>query len=144
MKANLNNLLGGAALGLALLAAAVPSWAGLVSKPYTVIGLNSTTGRNYAYGSLRGTRYSADTVQHIGCYIKYSTFGPVLPDLAVRCDAKDSEGDIFACVSTKPEHIASVQSMTDSSEIYLEGTPRPDIVDSCNVIQIYDSSTLLR
>ncbi len=145
MKANPKRTLGRAALAMALLATATPSWAGFVSKPYTVIGFNSTTGRNTAYGSLRGTRYSADKVQHIGCYISYLTLGGAVPRIVARCDAKNSKGDNFACISTKPEHIGTVQGMTDSSQISLESTPTgTGTVDICDVIQIYDSSMLLR
>ena len=110
MKANLNNILGRAALGMALLANTVPSWAGSVSNPGVVIESTSTT--HTAYGSMVGARYSADNRQYIGCSINAAP--------SVVCIAQNSAGNYVGCVSNDPRHIDWVQRMTDSSYIYFE------------------------
>lgn len=137
MKANLKKTLGLAALGMALLATAAPSWAGFVSKPKTAVGTDYNTGRNYATGSLVGTRYSADTSQQIGCYIMVTQIGGSV----IKCYARDSAGRTLECFTYDPVHVAIVHGMTDSSEIYFEKDPA---TGRCVNLRIYDSSMLLR
>src|SRR4051794_38286737 len=108
MKANLQNILGLAALGMTLLATTVPTWAGKVNTPEVVIGGNQFS--RWAEGSLAGARYSADNRQTIGCKLwTLSTYS------WTSCYATDSAGRNLTCGSGDWKFLETLRAMTDSS-----------------------------
>lgn len=137
MKTNLKNILGLAALGVTLLATTVPTWAGFVDTPEVYIGINGN-GVPYARGSMVGARYSADSLQFIGCKIVIASGSPPHPD--IECYASNSADERFFCRSFNPNHIQAVQAMTDSSYIYVEEARDKG---GCGAVSITDSSGLL-
>jgi hypothetical protein len=129
MKTNVKKILGGAALGLALVANATQTWAGTQYRPQV------TVLRNYADGSMNGARYSADAKQYIGCY---SAANPTYANAA--CYAMDRDGASLFCATYDPALIATVSSITDSSTIIF----RVGALDECSDIQVINSSSYLR
>ncbi|MBM4257612.1 MAG: hypothetical protein FJ147_17175 [Deltaproteobacteria bacterium] len=110
MKANLKKALGLAALGMTLLANTVPTWAGYVDYRGVIIEpKTSYPNETEAFGSMVGTRDSADNKQYIGCSLDAAPF--------VTCSAVDSTGKFAGCISYDAGHIDAVQKMTDSSFI---------------------------
>lgn len=136
MKVNPKNILGLAALGMALLAVTVPTWAGRTTT--SEVSLWDSSDFLYARGSMEGVRYSADSTQYIGCS-SYASGSPVL----VLCIARDkTSGNYFSCMSQDATLQEAVQAMTDSSSIFLEvAKNNPSI---CSRIQIYDGSDNLK
>lgn len=104
MKTMLKNMLGGAALGLALLAHTAPTWAGLKLNAEVFVGSNS------ASGSLTSARYSDDNQQYITCYT-------LAGGTNVLCTAKNKTGASLSCVTYNPILVSRVSAITDSSLI---------------------------
>jgi hypothetical protein len=132
MKVNLKKMLGLAALGLMLLAATVPTWAGLkLTEGVTVINDN---GIRRAYGSMVGARYSKDSTQYIACDFA-NGLGP-----SVSCYAQDKTGKRFYCNSFDPRWATVVKAITDSSVISFGGY----IGGACTSLVIENHSSHLR
>jgi hypothetical protein len=112
MKAKLHKLMATAVLGLALVSNSIPAWAGLVGLTEVGIGYYGSTPFAAA-GSMAGARYSADSVQLIGCGVYGS-------GQFVHCNAKDQTGRSVSCMSSDPRLMDAVKAITDSSLIYFE------------------------
>jgi hypothetical protein len=137
MKAKLKNILGLAALGVTLLATTVPTWAGRVLAPEVLLYSNQVF--HYAYGSLVGARYSADSNQYIGC-ISIASNNP--SNNLVICSARDnSVRNNFVCGSQDPKLQEVVQTMTDSSYISVAADRSNG---QCRSITIYNESSYLK
>lgn len=134
MKTNLKNMLGLAALCLTLFANAMPTWAGSVSAPEVYIGTRHGIS-SYAQGSMGGARYSADSLQDIGCHMLLYP-----APTTVTCYARKSADSAARCTTTVPHHVEAVQAMTDSSYIYFE----VDYKKQCSVLSITNSSGFLK
>jgi hypothetical protein len=137
MKANLKNILGLAALGMALLATTVPTWAGKASTDRVIIGSDQYV--SWASGSLTGARYSANTSkEQIGCRAyTLSTYS------WVSCHAMDSAGRSLTCGSGDWKFLDMVHGMTDSSFIYF-GINGNGNQGACSHIRITNGSDLLK
>lgn len=136
MKVNVKRILGLAALGIALSANTVPTWAGKVETYQVEIGGNQTS--RYAAGSMTSARYSADSRQSIQCTATASTY----PNRNTTvCSAVDSAGNYLICGSQDPKLHEVVQAMTDSSYIYFTAASNGG---SCSHIYTYHGSGLLR
>ena len=109
MKAYVKHIIGGAALGLALLATTGPTWAGFVEDD-SGVSLSHDISYVGAEGSLQGARYSSDNSQHIGCAVVEATAYSY-----VRCTAQDSNGAWLTCKTADPQSIAQTHSMTKSN-----------------------------
>lgn len=136
MKANLKNILGLAALGMALLATTVPTWAGRAVT--AEVRLYSNQVFHYAYGSMTGARYSADGIQFIGCI---STASDNTTNNLVLCYAQDNIRNYRSCGSQDPKLQEAVQAITDSSYITFT-IDRSN--GQCRDITIYDESSYLK
>lgn len=107
MKMKLRKLIGTSMLGLALFSYGIPTWAGEVSLPQVFVGpVGAGSG---AGGSMIGARYSADTLQFIGCQYISGQF--------ITCGARNRTGQSFFCSSTQPHIAAAAKAITDSSRI---------------------------
>jgi hypothetical protein len=111
MKTKLHKLIGTAVLGLALVSQSFPAWAGLVYTPEVFVGSSG------AVGSMAGARYSADSIQYIGCSIS-NTNGPY-----VSCSAWDKTGKALSCTSTESRYLTAAKAITDFSAINFSVTP---------------------
>jgi hypothetical protein len=129
MKTTLKKIIGGATLGLALLAHTGPTWAGVQFNPQVFV-FNSS-----AEGSMNGARYSSDTKQQIGCRL-YAT--PTFSN--VFCAAIDSTGAQLSCFSTDAQLMAAASSITDSSFIRFRTFANTE----CSDIEVINSSAHLR
>jgi hypothetical protein len=129
MKAYVQKLIGTAVLGLALVSHGIPAWAGYVTQSEV------TVATNYAYGSIAGARYSADSQQYISCTLQKSG-GPF-----VWCAARDKAGKYFSCSSTDARYVDAVKGMTDSSYISFSSAPG---TTSCNYLEVNIDSAFLR
>lgn len=136
MKANLKNIFGVAALGMTLLAATVPTWAGVVTTSQVSIGGNQVS--RWAGGSMVDARDSADTRQQIGCRAQ------ILSSYSwTTCYAMDSAGRSLICGSGDWKFLETLRGMTDSSHIYFE-TNNTSSVGTCINIMITNGSDLLK
>ncbi len=129
MKTTLKKIIGGAALGLALLANTAPTWAGVQFNEQVFV-FNSS-----AEGSMNGARYSSDPTQQIGCRL-YAT--PTFSN--VFCAAIDSTRAQLSCFSTDARLMAAASAITDSSFIRFSTFGDTECAD----IQVINSSALLR
>jgi hypothetical protein len=136
MRANLKKILGLAALGIALLANTVPTWAGSVSTPEVTIGGNQAY--SWAKGSMVGARYSTDNTQYIGCFTngQSSQSSP-----SIRCFARDRVGNTAFCISLDLRFVPQVQAMTDSSHITFVANRSNAL---CDTLRIANSSSQLK
>lgn len=131
MKTYMKKLLGGAMLGLTLVASTVPTWAGSASQQEVTI-YRDTKGRVFAAsGAMAAARYSSDGVQNIGCL--GGSGGAV-------CHAEDRSGLVFSCNTNDARVASAVRTMTPSSYIFFSGT-RTGICDS---IYVNNGSSNLR
>ena len=130
MKAHVKNIIGGAVLGLTLLANTGLTWAGYaVNYEVTVTATNAT-------GGARPARFSSDNRQSIGCAVDQSVSG-----FYMRCTAVDRNGAILTCESYDPKLIAVAETMTSESLIYFS---KPAGTTTCNYIAVDNGSYLLR
>lgn len=106
MQTTLKNIIGGVALGLALLANSVPTWAG--QKISTEVRVSNTA----ASGSMTSARYSKDDLQKIGCS---GGVNPIFEGSFASCFATDKVEHTLACVTTNPNMVQAVSAITDSS-----------------------------
>src|SRR5262245_16864514 len=109
MKVKLKSIFGLAALGMTLLAATAPTWAGRVRHSGVYINPNYSPTLTYVSGTMVGARYSADSTQYIGCSLDTTP--------SVRCSAQNGANTYAYCYSYDAGHAETVQKMTDSSEI---------------------------
>ena len=134
MKTNLKTIVSMAMLGMSLLATSVPTWAGAVNDGRVVV--TNTQVERSAIGSMVRARYSANTLEYIGC--KSHTLSAYS---WTTCYAQDSTGRSLLCGSGDWKFLEVVHAMTDSSQISfgvdLNGT-------GCNSILMYQGSDLLR
>lgn len=128
MKTTLKKMLGLTALGIMLLANAVPTWAGSVDTPEVNIGGNQTY--SWAKGSMVGARYSTDDLQYIGCFTngQGSQSSP-----SIRCFARDRVGNTAFCISLDLRFVPQVQAMTDSSYISFVANRSNALCDSLRI-----------
>ncbi len=130
MKTYLKNIIGAAALGLALLASSGPTWAGYLWAPEVEVACDVTAPNppwylrwskymsfnpwqcGHATGSLIGARVSSDNTQFIGCNVVETTAYRY-----VRCSAKTYDGRVVTCKSSDPKLIAVAHAMTSNSLI---------------------------
>ncbi len=127
MKAYLKNIIGAVALGLALLANTVPTWAGYASSSDVIIANNS------ASGAVQATRYSSGDTQRIGCALTNNQLG---------CQARDKNGVEHSCRSSDPKLMAVARAMTDHSYIYFNW--RYDKPNECFGLSINNASYHLK
>ena len=133
MKAHVKNIIGGTALGLALLAPAIPLWAGFGGfHPVNIFSGNNVG----AAGSLQSARYSSDNSQHIGCVVAEATAYSY-----VRCTAQDINGTWMTCKTADPKYIAVAHAMTSHSAITFS---MPYGSSTCGFIQVINGSPYLR
>ncbi len=130
MKAHLKKIIGGAALGLALLANSVPTWAGLAVRNEVFVG------PYYAAGAMPATRYSPDNTQQIGCAVKENP-----PYSSVSCFARDKNNASYSCLSTDLKLIEVAHTITGSSYIYFQ---TPSGSSTCDYIHVNDASYNLK
>jgi hypothetical protein len=148
MKAQLQQLIGMAVLGLALGAPSLPAWAGNVSLFEVYIYYDDATHNSGgASGSMAGARYSADSLQYIGCGTQNPAEGATF-SVFVECFAKDSTGKYVICDRFDDERFAAVlTTMTDSSFISFTWKPVPPSqggYNRCDTLAVHNSSVLLR
>lgn len=130
MKTYLKNIIGGAALGMTLLANSVPTWAGLASRNEVFVG------PYYASGAMPATRYSLDNRQNISCQVNKTA-----SSLYLSCFAQDKNGASYSCLSYDPKLIELTHTITDYSYIYFQ---TPSGSSTCNYLHVNNSSFLLR
>jgi hypothetical protein len=132
MKAHVKNIIGGVALGLALLAPTIPLWAGYTnSPPYEVF-----VGSFHASGALPAARYSTDTTQYIGCRGSGSA---AVSDML--CFARNKNGATLICGTYDARLISAARAITGSSSIFFDAVPG---TSTCNSIVVEDASFNLR
>jgi hypothetical protein len=124
------------ALGVALLATTVPTWAGQVITGGEV-SIYIGSDHSSAGGTMVGASYSADNQQYIECETNLST---IISIYLTLCYAQDKAGQSILCVSRDPKFQETLQAMTDSSYISFQADPRA----ICTSIVISDGSNLLK
>jgi hypothetical protein len=130
MKAHMKNIIGGAVLGLTLLANTGLTWAGYAFN-YEV----TVTATNAA-GAVQSVRSSSDNRQYIGCSVTRSTHG-----LYMSCFASDKNGASLNCGTYDPKLIAVAETMTSQSLIYFS---KPAGTTTCDYISVDNSSFWLK
>jgi len=130
MKACMKTILSGAALGLALLANSVPSWAGAKNVQEVMVG------KTWAIGSVTSARYSGDVTQSISCQTSRTP-----SFISIGCGATDKTGTKFFCGSYDPNLAELADAMTDYSIIYFAAEPGSA---TCTNIFISNTSANLR
>jgi hypothetical protein len=99
-------------LAAAVLAASVPQ-----ARAGEVIVHEVQVSGEKASGSLHAARHSADSVQMLGCSVKYNAaFGTS----SVTCTATDESGRILTCSSSDPGFIPVAAGISDYSWIFFE------------------------
>ena len=136
MKTRLKKMLGLTALGVTLLTATVPTWAGYVNNQQVQITYR-TDNTFKASGVLTTARYSADSRQYVGCRVSAYANG----SRSATCAAQTSTDDIAYCSTSDPKLIEKIQKMTDSSYVDFEGNRT---TAACSAITISNSSFRLR
>ena len=112
MKAKVQKLIGAAALGLVFFSQNLPGWAGVAVRKEVYISPSFTD----IQGSLPGARYSADSLQYLGCeQYRHSGFN----NSFVYCYAQDKRGRSVLCTSSDPRIGDAVKGMTDSSDLHI-------------------------
>ena len=138
MKAKLKNIFGRGALGVALLTTTVPTWAGQVSTGGEVSTYTSAD-HSSAGGTMVGARYSADNQQYIGCLAIASD---TITTNFIQCHARDKSNKSLVCGSSDPKLLETLQTMTDSSDIFFEVDRNKG--EACSRIDMIHSSDLLK
>lgn len=137
MKAHLKKIIGGAVLGMALLADSVPTWAGFVpEKLITEVSIGQ--GNVYGSGAVAAARYSLDTTQYIGCAV--SEKGSYSYSY-MSCTAQDEKGARVSCGTYDPRLIKVAHAITNASDIYFYV---PSGTATCTVLIVDNSSVFLK
>lgn len=98
----------------------LPSYAGM-KTPSPVSIYVSSDGSWTASGSFGDARASSDTKQFIGCSLTLDM--NAFPGYTINCTAINSTGLTKICMSTRSVYIPVVQSVTDFSQLFIQGTP---------------------
>ena len=133
MKAHVKNIIGGAALGLALLAPTIPLWAGYKNSPPHEVFVAAAS---HATGALPAARYSNDTTQYIGCLGSGSA---AVSDML--CFARDKNGATLTCGTYDAKLISAARAITGSSSIFFQVAPG---TATCSSLVVEDNSSHLR
>ncbi len=115
MKAYVKSIIGGAALGMALLTTTVPTWAGFVPDKLLYPGVSIGQGNVYGSGAVARARYSLDTTQYIGCAV--SEKGSYSYSY-MSCTARDQNGTMVSCGTYDPKLIKAAHAITNASDLY--------------------------
>ena len=102
MRTNISRVIGGLALGMALLVGNT-AWGGYQWTANVFVNSAGT----YASGNLPDARYSGER-QYIGC---------LMNEYSISCYARNEDGRSLSCVSYDPAHEAPVLFMTSTSHL---------------------------
>ena len=133
--------LGGIALAMAILGgAAPPAFAGAsYGQPGVFIGL-SADGSGRAYGTLGGTRNSADVSERISCFVARTETTSGTRSTSITCTARDTTRRSVSCTSTSAAVALGFNgSMSDGLIEFVW-----DAAGKCTNIIAYESSSLER
>jgi hypothetical protein len=103
---------------IALLELSAVAWAGHVTYPETKVDLTNLQ----ASGSLYGTRYSADSVQQIGCTVGMS-WDFQGDYLYATCFAQDKDSNYLRCTSRDKVLVDAILGVTTDSYISFKCKP---------------------
>lgn len=93
----------------------------------------SVSAGNWADGTMRATRDSADNTAYLKCWVySHASYD------SGYCRARDAAGDYVSCYTTEPRFVDTIRSIKPESRVYFSASG-----GSCSWIEVHQDSSRL-